>query len=188
MSTNEQSHRHYVVIEGPPVGNPTFFVQWLSRGAQAEFLWANAKNDQCFYREVCQLETIAIIDFGTEALEFIKDLCDASSGFTLDLDDGCGAQGEIFALMVQLGFFQRAGRHYKMTVPERLGFRSLKDAMRRLIATKCGENDGIHPELFLKVLTLSEARQCLSALQPTPTTRLEKCPLPLRPSRGHAHE
>jgi hypothetical protein len=169
MSTtqNTNGHCHFVVIEGPKPDDATFFVRWLSSAAQAQNLWNSAKDNNAFYEEVMQLDVIGKVDFGMEAVEFIKDLRPHLTCFILDLDDACGVQGEMFACMVDLGFFSWSGTHYKMAVTKALTFTKLKSAMRRLIATKYDENDGTHPEYLVKVLTYSEADAQIRSLRST---------------------
>jgi hypothetical protein len=158
-------HYHFVVIEGPKPDDAAFFVRWLSSAARAQTLWISAKENHVFYEEIMQLDVIGKVDFGMEAIEFIKDLRPCLTCFILDLDAACGVQGEMFACMVDLGFFSWSTTHYKMAIPESLTIASLKSAMRRLIATKYDEDDGTRPECLLNVLTHSDAKFEFSRLR-----------------------
>jgi hypothetical protein len=158
-------HCHFVVIEGPEPDDAISFVRWLSSAAQAQTLWRSAKENKIFYEEVMQLDVIGSVDFGMEAIEFIKDLRPDLTFFICDLDDACGVQGEMFACMVDLGFFSWSGTHYKMAIPEALTFARLKSALRQLMSTKHNEDDGSHPECLVNVLTHSDARAHLCRLR-----------------------
>ena len=108
-----------VVVEGPPWGStPSFLGAWLTAAAKAEGLWTKALQSADFKKRVQLLTTMYIPDFGAAACAFVTCLRKPLfTAFVVRLED---IDGDEFTLMAAMGFFVRAGDHYRMAIPSRL--------------------------------------------------------------------
>jgi hypothetical protein len=58
--------------------------------------------------------------------------------------------------MVSLGFFRLTGHRYQMTIPDRLTESKVKKAALAVAGTE--DDDWLHPEKLITIMSLSEAR------------------------------
>jgi hypothetical protein len=148
----ERTNSH-ILVQGPAWGEAGFYGRWLLAGANANRLWKRARSDLKFAKRVDRLEITRILDFGVGATAFVMQLREQRYSFVVELlsDDG-----EEFAIMAEMGFFNWTGHHYHMVVPPRLSMQTVKDAVLRLAATEDAECS-LHPEHLVKGMSLLEA-------------------------------
>jgi hypothetical protein len=66
-------------------------------------------------------------------------------------------EGELFAMMAEMGFFVLTGQRYQMVVPNRLNIAKVKRAMLRFAQTEDNEYF-LHPEHLVTAMPFVEAK------------------------------
>jgi hypothetical protein len=77
-----------------------------------------------------------------------------------------GEWGEIFSIMVQIGFFRLTGDRYQMTIPERMSGSEIESALLKLAGTE--DEDFLHPEHFVTCLSRTDAQKWQLRLERLP--------------------
>lgn len=144
----------YALVETPRWGDVEFIGKWLIAAGEASRLWREASNDRGFYHQVEALETIYIVDLAWQALAHVTELRPQRASFTINLDDEDIVTGDQFAMLVEIGFFVRVGRRYKMAIPGDLSIDKVKKAALRFARTD--SDSGLHPEYLVHTMTFKE--------------------------------
>ena len=142
-----------ILVEGPPWGDAEFFGRWLLAADRVNKLWNEAVKDPKFRSQVSRLEVVYHLDFGTAALAMLLELREQFVAFTLRLDS---EEGELFAVMAELGFFVLTGERYQMVIPTSTDIGQLKEALLRFAKTE-DEEYWLHPEHLVTTMPFANA-------------------------------
>jgi hypothetical protein len=165
MKRTDAIHEHepYILVEGPEEGNVEFFGKWLSAAAKADALWHKAIKDRIFKEQVLLLTILYIPDYGMAALSFVFAFQKSLISFMVPLK--CKLfedlhEVEELAVMIEMGFFVRTGRHYKMAIPMNLDIKTVKMAALKL--AKTADDVSLRPESLVATIPYVEAKawQC----------------------------
>ena len=152
----------YILVEVPEGGNVGFFGKWLSAAAKADALWNKAIKDHIFKEQVLLLWVLYIPDYGLAALSFIFALQKSLISFMVPLKCKLEDLHEVeeLVVMIEMGFFVRTGRHYKMAIPMNLNIKTVK--MAALKFAKTADDVSLHPESLVATIPYVEAKawQC----------------------------
>jgi hypothetical protein len=155
-TSSAQRSNKYVLIEGPRWGDAEFLGKWLLAAAQAECLWREAYEDPAFSKRVESVCTCYIPEFGISASMLVMQLKEYRTTFVLDLHT---EDGEDFAMMVAMGFFQPLGERYQMKFPIGLSTEKVRSAVLRYALTE-DEDFMLHPERIVTgTMTFADARE-----------------------------
>src|SRR5712692_335226 len=127
--TNEipiHDHEPCVLIEGPRWGDAEFFGRWLLAADKANKLWNEAAKDPTFDKQVERLQVVYKLDLCMAALALLLELHEHFVAFPLRLDS---EEGELFAILAEMGFFALTGERYQMVIPRRLNIARVKRAL-----------------------------------------------------------
>jgi hypothetical protein len=131
-----------VLVEGPDWGNAQFLGEWLLAAALAEAFWKEARNDRRFQKQVDDVCLCFIPDFGISATVMVMQLQQHRTSFVLRADDELAAE---FAMMAVMGFFERKGQTYQMTLPR--PWTAERGRAASLAYANTGDDEDIlHPE------------------------------------------
>ena len=144
---------HYVVVQGPAWGDAQFYGEWLLSAAKAEAHWKQAYADENFKRQVDHVCDSYIPDFGIAAILMIMQLKEYRTTLLLELDS---EEGDHFAMMAEMGFFEKRNTLYQMTLPSMLTLEKVKAAIFMYAETEDDEFM-LHPEYLVTAMPLSEA-------------------------------
>jgi hypothetical protein len=100
-----------VVVEGPECGDAAFLGAWLTAAGEAETLWKRANEGPDFIKQIDRVILFSIPDFGIRACSFVMRLKEpriTSLVVRLENEDA-----DDFPMMAEMGFFERAGGHYR---------------------------------------------------------------------------
>jgi hypothetical protein len=142
-----------ILVEGPRWGDAEFFGRWLLAAVDASKLWHEAVRDPLFKKQIERLEVVYHLDFGTAALAMLLELREHFVAFTLPLDS---EEGELFAMMAELGFFALTGDRYQMVIPTLADIGELKEALLRFAKTE-DEEYALHPEHLITTMPFASA-------------------------------
>ena len=162
----------WVLVERPGPGSAEFLGRWLLAAADADKeLHEQHGRNPSLKQRIGRLEVAYIVEFSPPATQFIELYMQHSTCFTLAL---WGEWGELFTLMVELGFFSETGRRYQMTVPNIISGLMIEAALLRLASTEDDEHS-LHPENIVFCISKTEAEACLEAkgCGPSNSARLE---------------
>jgi hypothetical protein len=149
-----------ILVEGPRWGDAEFFGRWLLAADRVNTLWNEAVKDPKFRSQVSRLEVVYHLDFGTAALAMLLELREQFVAFTLCLDS---EEGELFAMMAELGFFVLTGERYQMVIPTSTDISHLKEALLRFAKTEDAEY-WLHPEHLVTTMPFASATAWQSRL------------------------
>jgi hypothetical protein len=149
-----QRNEPCVLVETARWGDVEFFGKWLLAANKANQLWKQARMDRGFAKQIDRLEVVYIPDFGMAALALLLELRGQVTSFILRLDT---EEGELFAMMVEMGFFVLTGDRYQMVIPERLTINKVKSALIRVARTEDAEFV-LHIEHLIKTMPYVEAK------------------------------
>ena len=151
----------YVLIEPPGPIDAGFTISWLQAAIHADrILQYYFEHNPDFRKSIERLEVAHCIEFAPPAMAFLRAWLTDLGPFTLNVFD---QWGEIFAIMVELGFFSLTGQRHQMTVPY-LNISYITKALERLAATEDAEYF-LHPENLLTTMTYQEAVEMQSTLK-----------------------
>ncbi len=143
-----------VLIESPRWGDAEFFGKWLLAADKANRLWSEAAKDSNFAKGVERLRVVYAPDFGDAALSLFLELRYEFVTFLVRLDSD---EGELFAMMAEMGFFALTGQRYQMIIPARLSITKVKRALLRFAQTEDNEY-ALHPEHLVTAMPFVEAK------------------------------
>ena len=149
----------YILVEGPECAQVEFFGKWLSAAAKADALWNKAIKDRIFKEQVQLLTVLYIPDYGLAALCFVFALQKNLSSFIVPLN--CKLfedlhEVEELVVMIEMGFFVRTGRHYKMAIPVNLDMKTVKTAALKFALT--ADEESLHPESLVATMPYAETK------------------------------
>ncbi len=162
--TNEipiHDHEPCVLIEGPRWGDAEFFGRWLLAADKANKLWNEAAKDPTFDKQVERLQVVYKLDLCMAALALLLELHEHFVAFPLRLDS---EEGELFAILAEMGFFALTGERYQMVIPRRLNIARVKRALLRFARTEDTEYV-LHPEHLVTAMSCGEAKEWERRLQ-----------------------
>jgi hypothetical protein len=168
-----------VVVEGPECGDAAFLGAWLTAAGEAETLWKRANEGPDFIKQIDRVILFSIPDFGIRACSFVMRLKEpriTSLVVRLENEDA-----DDFPMMAEMGFFERAGGHYRMAIPSRLTLATVKAGAHAYAATETeNERDGphLHPEHLVATMSLAEATARQARLQAVQDFKYEGYPGP----------
>ena len=144
-----------ILVEGPRWGDAEFYGGWLLAAAETEVLWKKAIEDPEFNKAINDLclRLGYFPDFGMAACSFQMRLREHRTSFVLRLEN---EEADEFAMMAGMGFFERAGDHYRMAIPSGLTLASVRAAALAYAATEDKEYY-LHPEYLVTTMSLAEA-------------------------------
>lgn len=125
-----QSNFRYAVVETPHwdvVG------KWLIAAGKVDRLWHKALDDRKFNWNGLPVESIYEVDLARHALMHAMKIKEGRASFTVKIKNNNVASGHQFALFVDMGFFTRFNRQYRMTIPVDLSINNVKVAARQLL-------------------------------------------------------
>src|SRR5262249_42250447 len=142
-----------VLIEGPAWSDAKFYGEWLLAVAKAEFFWKQAREDQVFRKRIDGLCGL-IHDFGISAMWLLMRLRDDKTRFVLPVHRD--ELGEVFAMMVGMGFFIKKQQFYQMTLPSGLTAERVRAAVVEFAETE-DEDYELYVEHLVTTMPFSEA-------------------------------
>jgi len=173
METTSAAHKLNccVLVQGPAWGDAEFLSKWLLAAAQAESFWRKACENTHFKEQVEPIGLCYIPDFGISALVIVMCLKEYRTSFVLNLEIQ-EEDGEDFAMMLAMGFYEPSPDGYRMALPIDLTAATVKAAVLKYAATQ--DDFMLHPELLVSTVPFAEARarqDRLSAIE-----EFEHCP------------
>jgi hypothetical protein len=116
-------------------------------------IWREVQQDKTFLEEIEAALIWYIPDFAKAGTEMMLELKEHGTTFVaaLDLDN------MEFAPMVDLGFFELTGSHYRMTVPTAVTDAKMRAALLRYTQTE-DEQYLLHPDDLIATMTYSDAK------------------------------
>jgi hypothetical protein len=155
METTSAAHlNRCVLVEGPAWGDAEFLSKWLLAAAQAESFWRKAYENADFEKQVEPVCVCYIPDFGISAFIMVMHLKEHRTSFVLNLET---EDGELFAMMLGMGFFEPSPNGYRMALPIGLTTATVRAAVIKFAATQ--DDDFIlHPEHLVSTMPFAEAR------------------------------
>lgn len=151
----------YVLIEGPRYGDAEFCGRWLLAAHKANIFWKSAAEDPNFAKQVERLQVVSLLDLAMAALGLLLALHRQFVAFMIQLDS---EEGELFAMLTEMGFFARTGQRYQMVLPNRLSLKSVKSALLRFASTE-DEQFVLHPEHLITAIPFIDAKAVRERLQ-----------------------
>jgi hypothetical protein len=165
MSEWMTPEKMWVLVEGPGLGEAEFLGRWLLAAAAADQeLEEQFKRNAGLKQQIARLEIVYLVSFSPAATKFVELLMRNLTCFPLALWD---EWGEIFSIMVHLGFFRLTGDRYQMTIPNEISGSKIEAALLRLAATE-DEDYFLHPESLVTCLSKREIQGWLSRLERLP--------------------
>ena len=158
---------YYVLVEVPPWTETKYFALWLTKACEATDLLREVRKDAAFWKTVDRLECVYGYDFDFGALRMITSLFKHPSSVIVQADDE--SEGEQFAVMAQIGFFELTGKRYQMVIPQSLDICALKNALKRLAATE-DSDFYLHPEDLIVTTDFREAKAWQRRLESMPNS------------------
>jgi hypothetical protein len=132
---------------------------WLMRAAEAQYFWSQALRDPRYERRVSALFWYCVPHLECIALEILVAVKREHHVLAVNLDwteNESAISSLEFAMLVQLGFFARAGVGYQMIVPQAVTLENVRQA--GLEAALTGNYDGeIKPKFLLRTMARVEA-------------------------------
>lgn len=144
-----------VLVEGPRWGDAAFYAKWLLAAAKANALWYKAIKDPSFEKQVDRLTVDYIPHFSIVATVLLSHLEKNLASFVVHMYEEM--EGEVFTMMVEMGFFVRTGQRYQMVIPTRLTMGKVKRAALKLAQTE-GEEYWLHPENLVATMPYADAK------------------------------
>ena len=144
----------YLLIEGPRWGDAKFCGKWLLAAGRANDLLTLVREDASFSRVMTAVDIICIRDFGISASVVLSKFAENFSTILFSLED---VDTNDVAIMAELGFYQRTGDRYQMTIPARLDIHRVKKALRKFADTEDSEYC-LHPERLVRTIRPGEGR------------------------------
>jgi hypothetical protein len=167
-STMREPVNPHILLERTHEPDCRFVAAWLIKVAEAQDFWSEALTDSEFSDQILLIHAAATPDLAAFALEILGELERSRHVAALGLySDEDGLFCIELALLVQLGFFVRAGTSYQMAVPDRITFANVKQAALDLLSTAEDEGDGFEillPERLLNTLPQAESEAWRSRL------------------------
>jgi hypothetical protein len=151
----------YCFVEGPRWGDTEFYGSWLLAIAKADALWKEATKDPSFEKQVDRLMVVYIPDFGIIGTVLLSRLEKNFASFLVDLKE---EEGEVFVMMVEMGFFALTGQRYQMVVAAHLDIKSVKSAALKLAQTE-DEECYLHPERVVTTMPYTQAKEWQARLR-----------------------
>ena len=179
VTDDDPSPPRCVVVEGPECGDAAFLGAWLTAAGEAETLWKRANEEPDFIKQIDRIILVSIPHFGIAACSFVMRLKEpriTSLVVRLENEDA-----DEFAMMAEMGFFERAGRHYRMAIPSRMTLETVKAVAHSYAATEIEkERDGsrLHPERLVATMSFAEATATQARLQAVQDFKREGYPGP----------
>ena len=156
MTNHEATSRsnRVALVEGPRFADCRFKAAWLSSAANLQAHWLEAVKDDDFRRQITRVLLSCVPDFEEAAFMLLVELGKEKVSFIVDLEDW---RAQEFAMMERLGFFDRTGERYQMTIPSNLSIRQVKKAA---LAVEATEDDEYFLRLDQLIVTIpiSEAK------------------------------
>ena len=135
MTDQNDSKKHWILVEGPRPGDAQFLGQWLLAAAKADkLLQEQFEIDPDFKRAVDRLEGVYGFAFSPTATKCIEFLMTDLTAFPLSVFDE--PWGEVFVVMAELGFFTETSDRYQMTIPKDPSSEEIKAALLHLANTE----------------------------------------------------
>ena len=127
METTSAAHKlnRWVLVQGPAWGDAEFLSKWLLAAAQAESFWRQAYEILDFAKQVEPVCICYIPDFGISAFILVMHLKEHRTSFLLNVDS---EDGEPFAMMLAMGFFEPTPDGYRMALPTDLTAATVREA------------------------------------------------------------
>ena len=145
----------WVLIEGPAPGAAEFLGRWLLAAVRADrTLQKQFRQNPRLREQISSLELVGMVHFASAASMSVERLMRNLTCFLLPI---WGEWGEIFSVMVQIGFFRRTGDRYQMAIPGRMSGAVIEAALLRLASTE--DENFLHPERFVSCLSRWEAQK-----------------------------
>ena len=146
------------------VGAAEFLGRWLLAAVRADrILRKQFRQNPKLKEQITSLELDMHVCFAPPATRFVELLMKNLACFLLPI---WGEWGEIFSIMVQIGFFRRTGDRYQMTLPERISGSAIETALLNLARTE--DEDFLHPERFVTCISRSDAQKWQLRLERLP--------------------
>ncbi len=144
-----------ILVEGPRWGDAAFYGKWLIGAGKANTLWEKAYKDPSFRKAVERLTVDYIPHFGILATVLLSYLEGNYYSFVVPVHNEM--EGEVFTMMVEMGFFVLTGQRYQMVIPSRLTIGKVKKAALKLAQTEDHEYY-LHPEHLVAAMPYAEAK------------------------------
>lgn len=144
----------YILIEGPRWGDAEFLGKWLLAASRANELLTRVREEAAFRGTMFTVDIITIRDFGISAIVVLSKLAENFSTVLFSLEE---LDMNDVAIMAELGFYQRTGDRYQMTIPARIDIHRVKMALRKFAETEDAEYV-LHPENLVHTIQMSEGK------------------------------
>jgi hypothetical protein len=144
----------YILIEGPRWGDAEFLGKWLLAASRANELLTRVREEAAFQGTMSAVDIIHVRDFGISATVVLSKLAENFSTVLFSLEE---LDTNDVAIMAELGFYQRTGDRYQMTLPTRLDIRRVKTALGKFVETEDPEYF-LHPEKLIRTIRVSEGK------------------------------
>ena len=146
-----------ILIETAGFGDAKFYAGWLSFAAKAENILVEIrKSDSEFRQKIEDLEGEYKLDFATAGALIVTHLGPEFPALAIDLYEEC-FYVDMFCIMAELGFYERTGDRYQMTLPVALGTTAVRQAVLKL-ANTMDEDEVAHPERLVVSLSGPQAK------------------------------
>jgi hypothetical protein len=155
METTSAAHNlnHCVLVQGPAWGDAEFLSKWLLAAAQAESFWRKAYENDDFRKQVVSVCAVCTPDFGIAAFMMVMHLKEHGTSFVLNLET---EDGELFAMMLGMEFFEPSRDGYRMAIPIGLTTATVRVALLKFAATE-DDDFMLHPEHLVTTVPFAEA-------------------------------
>jgi hypothetical protein len=151
-------------------GPAQFLGRWLLAAAKADqTLQKRFNQNPSLKQKVDRLEVVHCIHFSSASTRFVELLMKNLICFTLPLDE---QWGEMFVVMVEVGFFRLTGNRYQMTYASAISGAKIEAALLRLAVTEDDEHF-LHPEYLVICLSRGEAERWKTRLERLPCMQRE---------------
>ena len=143
-----------ILIEGPRWGDAEFLGKWLLAASRANELLTRAREEVAFQGTMLAVDIICVRDFEISATVVLSKLTENFSTVLFSLEE---MDTNDVAIMAELGFYQRTGDRYQMTLPTSIDIHRVKKALRKFAETEDSEYS-LHPEKLVHTIPMSEGK------------------------------